>query len=154
MLRWIDVIKFAKYSNPEPNRRIEKTEEEWQQQLTPEQYQVARQKGTERPYKNAYCRNYEPGVYACVGCGSLLFDSNDKYHAISGWPSFTQPTSKGAMKYAFDDSHGMHRIEVMCNVCDCHLGHVFNDGPEPAGLRYCINSVSLIKSDKTSPDIL
>lgn len=148
MLRWIDVITFARYSNPEPDKRVEKTEDEWQQQLTPEQYQVVRQKGTERPYRNAYCRHYEPGLYACVGCGSLLFNSTEKYHAISGWPSFTQPITKGAIKYAFDDSHGMKRIEVMCNVCDCHLGHVFHDGPEPAGLRYCINSASLGKIDK------
>ena len=144
MMRWYDVIRYAKYGNPEPPRRVEKTEEEWQQQLRPAQYQVARQKGTEPPYRNAYCRFYGPGQYACVGCGSLLFDSTTKYHAISGWPSFTHPVSKSAVKYAFDDSHHMHRIEVLCNVCDCHLGHVFNDGPEPSGLRYCINSVSLL----------
>lgn len=150
MLRWIDVLKFAKYSNPEPYRRVDKTEDEWQQQLTPEQYHVTRQKGTEPPYRNAYCRIYEPGIYACGGCGSFLFDATEKYHAISGWPSFTQPVTKGAIKYAFDNSHGMNRIEVMCNVCDCHLGHVFNDGPEPAGLRYCINSVSLVKLDHQS----
>ncbi|WP_210465406.1 peptide-methionine (R)-S-oxide reductase MsrB [Rufibacter roseolus] len=143
MIRWIDVIKYAKYSNPEPAHRVELTEEEWQQRLTPAQYQILRQKGTESPYRNAYCRSYEPGVYACAGCGTLLFNASEKYHAISGWPSFTQPIAKGAIKYLFDDSHNMHRIEVQCNVCDGHLGHVFPDGPEPSGLRYCINSASL-----------
>jgi peptide-methionine (R)-S-oxide reductase len=148
MLRWIDIIKFAKYSNPEPYRRVQKTEAEWQQQLTPAQFNILRRKGTERPYRNAYCRSYEPGVYACIGCGNLLFNSTAKYHAISGWPSFTQPIAKGAAKYLFDDSHGLQRIEVQCNVCDGHLGHVFPDGPEPAGLRYCINSESLTRIDE------
>lgn len=148
MLRWIDVLKFAKYSNPEPYRKVEKTEAEWQQLLTPAQFNILWQKGTESPYRNAYCRSYEPGVYACVGCGSLLFTATEKYHAISGWPSFTQPLAKGAIKYLFDDSHGMQRIEVQCNVCSGHLGHVFPDGPEPAGLRYCINSESLIRMNE------
>ena len=145
MLRWIDVLKFAKYSNPEPYRRVSKTEAEWLAQLTPAQFNILRQKGTELPYRNAYCRSYEPGFYACIGCGSLLFSSTEKYHAISGWPSFTQPIAKGAIKYLFDDSYQMHRIEVQCNVCDGHLGHVFPDGPEPGGLRYCINSESIIR---------
>jgi len=143
MLRWIDVLKYAKYSNPEPYRRVEKTDETWQNELTPAQYRIMRQKETEPPYRNAYCRTYEPGVYKCAGCGSLLFDACTKYHAISGWPSFTQPITKGAIKYVFDNSHNMQRIEVQCNVCDSHLGHVFPDGPEPSGLRYCINSESL-----------
>ncbi|ARS34551.1 peptide-methionine (R)-S-oxide reductase MsrB [Pontibacter actiniarum] len=149
MLRWIDVIKFAKYSNPEPDRRVEKTDEEWQQLLTEEQYRVTRQKGTERPYKNAYCRSFEPGRYACVCCGSLLFGSGEKYRSpLSGWPSFTQPIRKGAIKYTFDDSHKMNRVEVLCNVCDSHLGHIFNDGPAPGGLRYCVNSASITLLDK------
>lgn len=143
MLRWKDILYYAKYSNPEPFRRLERTEEEWHQQLTSTQYHVMREKGTEPPYRNAYCRSYEPGVYVCAGCGSQLFNSTEKYHAISGWPSFTQPIAKGAVRYAFDDSHNMQRIEVLCNVCNSHLGHVFPDGPEPGGLRYCINSVSL-----------
>lgn len=143
MLRWKDILYYAKYSNPEPYRRVERTEEEWRQQLTPAQYHVMREKGTEPPYRNAYCRSYEPGVYVCVGCGSQLFNSKEKYHAISGWPSFTQPMTKGAFRYAFDDSHNMQRIEVLCSVCDSHLGHVFPDGPEPGGLRFCINSVSM-----------
>lgn len=143
MLRWKDILTFAKYSNPEPARRLAQPEAEWQAQLTPSQFRVLRQKQTEPPYRNAYCRSYEPGVYACAGCGSPLFDSTSKYHAISGWPSFTQPITKAAIRYAFDDSFHMQRIEARCNVCDGHLGHVFPDGPEPAGLRYCINSDSL-----------
>ncbi|MDJ1484973.1 peptide-methionine (R)-S-oxide reductase MsrB [Cytophagaceae bacterium YF14B1] len=148
MLRWLDVLKYARYSNPEPSRRVEKTEDEWKQILTPAQYHITREKGTEPRYRNAYCRSYEPGVYACVGCGSLLFNWTEKYHAISGWPSFTQPISRGAIKYAFDDSYKMERIEALCSVCDCHLGHVFPDGPEPSGLRYCINSESLVRLDE------
>ena len=150
MLRWKDIIYYAKYSNPEPPKRVEKTDEEWRQSLTPEQYKIMRQKDTEPPYRNAYCRSYDPGVYACPGCGSLLFSSETKYHAISGWPSFTQPYTKGALKYFFDNSHNMQRIEARCNVCDSHLGHVFPDGPEPAGLRYCINSGSLLRLDETT----
>ncbi|TXK52646.1 peptide-methionine (R)-S-oxide reductase MsrB [Pontibacter qinzhouensis] len=144
-MRWIDVIKYATYSNPEPARRLEKTEDEWRQQLTPAQFHVLREKGTEPPYRNSYCRSYEPGTYACAGCGSLLFDATEKYHAISGWPSFKQPIAKNAISYTFDNSHHMNRIEVRCNVCDGHLGHVFHDGPAPAALRYCINSESLIR---------
>ena len=145
MLRWIDVLKYAKYSNPEPHRRVEKTAAEWQQELTSAQYQILRGKGTEKPYRNIYCKSYEPGTYTCAGCGNLLFDATEKYHAISGWPNFTQPVAKAAIKYLFDDSHGMQRLEVQCNTCDGHLGHVFPDGPEPSGLRYCINSESLIR---------
>ena len=145
MLRWKDVLYYAKYGNPEPPRRVEKTEAEWQAQLTPAQHAVLRQRGTESPYRNAYCRSYEPGQYVCAGCGSLLFDSATKYHAMSGWPSFTQPAAKNAIRYAFDDSHHMQRIEASCNVCGGHLGHVFADGPEPGGLRYCMNSVSLVR---------
>ena len=148
MLRWIDVLKYAKYSNPEPERRVEKTEVAWQQALTPAQYRIMRNKETEPPYRNAYCRLYEPGVYTCAGCGNFLFNATEKYHAISGWPSFTQPIAKKAIKYLFDDSHGMQRIEVQCNICDSHLGHVFPDGPAPSGLRYCINSESLSRINK------
>ncbi|WP_018478741.1 peptide-methionine (R)-S-oxide reductase MsrB [Pontibacter roseus] len=143
MLRWKDIVYYAKYSNPEPDRKVEKTEEEWRQQLTPAQYRILREKATEPPYRNTYCRSYEPGSYTCAGCGSLLFNATEKYHAISGWPSFTQPAARGAIRYTFDDSHRMQRIEAICNVCGGHLGHVFPDGPEPGGLRYCINSESL-----------
>jgi len=145
MLRWKDILRYAKYSNPEPPRRVEKTAAEWWAQLTPAQYEVLREQATEPPYRNAYCRNYEPGVYACAGCGSLLFDATAKYHAISGWPSFTQPVAKNAIWYGFDDSHYLQRIEARCNVCEGHLGHVFPDGPAPSGLRYCLNSASLVR---------
>ena len=145
MLRWKDIIYYAKYSNPEPPRRVDKTETEWQAQLSPAQYAVLRERGTESPYRNAYCRSYEPGEYACAGCGSVLFDAGTKYHAMSGWPSFTQPVAKNIIRYAFDDSHHMQRIEAVCNVCGGHLGHIFPDGPAPSGLRYCLNSASLVQ---------
>ncbi|TGD79655.1 peptide-methionine (R)-S-oxide reductase MsrB [Hymenobacter wooponensis] len=145
MLRWSDILKFAKYSNPEPPRHLIQSEEAWAAQLTPAQFRIMRQKETEPPYRNAYCRSYEPGVYACVGCGSQLFDSTTKYHAISGWPSFTQPLTKNAIRYGFDDSYHLQRVEAQCNVCGSHLGHVFPDGPEPSGLRYCINSECLVQ---------
>ncbi|MDU0369186.1 peptide-methionine (R)-S-oxide reductase MsrB [Hymenobacter endophyticus] len=143
MLRWIDVLTYAKYGNPEPLRRVVLSEAEWRYRLPLVCYEVMRNRSTEPPYRNAYCRSYEPGRYHCAGCGSLLFDSATKYHAISGWPSFTQPAARSAIRYAFDDSHHMQRMEAVCNVCEGHLGHVFPDGPAPAGLRYCINSVSL-----------
>jgi peptide-methionine (R)-S-oxide reductase len=145
MLRWKDIIYYAKYSNPEPPRRVDKTETEWQAQLSPAQFAVLRQRGTESPYRNAYCRSYEPGEYACAGCGSVLFEAGTKYHAMSGWPSFTQPVAKNVIRYAFDDSHHMQRMEAICNVCGGHLGHVFPDGPAPSGLRYCLNSASLVQ---------
>ncbi|MDQ3193079.1 MAG: peptide-methionine (R)-S-oxide reductase MsrB [Bacteroidota bacterium] len=143
MIKWIDVIKYARHGNPEPDKRVEKTEEEWKQQLTSEQYYIARGKGTEPAFSGEYCAVQEPGIYACICCGSLLFDSTEKFTSSSGWPSFTQPIKENAIKYKLDESFGMQRVEVMCNVCDCHLGHVFPDGPEPSGLRYCINSESI-----------
>ncbi|MCB2408034.1 peptide-methionine (R)-S-oxide reductase MsrB [Hymenobacter lucidus] len=148
MLRWSDILIFAKYSNPEPPRRLHKNEAEWAALLTPAQYRVLRQQATEPPYRNAYCRSYEPGLYLCAGCATPLFDSTTKYHAISGWPSFTQPLSKSAICYAFDEGHHMQRIEARCNCCGGHLGHVFPDGPAPGGLRYCINSESLVRVDE------
>lgn len=147
MINWERVLIFAKEGNPEPDSRIEKTEKEWAQLLTPEQYRVARQKGTERPYSGAYCEAFDPGIYACVCCGTLLFDSVEKFESGTGWPSFTQPIKENAIKYEMDNTYGMRRVEVMCNTCDCHLGHVFPDGPAPSRLRYCINSVSMKKVD-------
>ena len=145
MLRWKDVLIYAKYGNPEPARRVEHTAAEWAQLLPPERFRVLREAATEPPYRNAYCRAYEPGRYVCAGCGSLLFDAETKYHAISGWPSFRQPAARNAIRYTFDTSFNMQRIEARCNVCGGHLGHVFPDGPEPGGLRYCMNSASLIQ---------
>lgn len=144
MLLWKDILYYARYNNPEPPRRVALTEAEWRAQLTPEQYHVLRESHTEPPYRNAFCRAYEPGSYACAGCGSLLFDSTTKYHGMSGWPSFTQPVAKNIISYYFDESYQMQRIEARCNVCGGHLGHVFADGPAPGGLRYCINSASLM----------
>lgn len=147
MLNWNDVIKFANYGNPTPDRRVEKTEEEWQVQLTPEVYRITRRKGTEARHSGAHCSRYEPGIYDCVCCGTELFDANEKFESGTGWPSFTQPARENAIKYEKDSGFGMVRIEVMCNTCDAHLGHVFPDGPEPSGLRYCINSLSLTKNE-------
>ncbi len=143
MLNWKDIISFSVNGNPEPDNRIEKTETEWQTQLTPEQYRITRQKGTERPHSGDFCTSYEEGIYSCICCNTLLFDSTIKFNSGTGWPSFTQPIKENAIKYEKDESYGMIRVEIMCNTCDAHLGHVFPDGPEPSGLRYCVNSESL-----------
>jgi len=143
MLNWNDVIRFATHGSPKPFKRVEKTEAEWQGLLTPEQFRITRLKGTERAGTGALCSVYDPGVYNCICCNTSLFDSTIKFESGSGWPSFTQPISENAIKYEKDTGFGMVRVEVMCNTCDAHLGHVFPDGPEPSGLRYCINSESM-----------
>lgn len=124
-------------------KKIEKTDEEWQKELTAEQYQVCRQKGTERPFTGKYHDSKEPGSYNCACCGIELFDSGTKFDSGSGWPSFYEPASKENVATEQDISHGMQRTEVTCNSCGAHLGHVFPDGPKPTGLRYCINSTAL-----------
>lgn len=145
MLNWQDVIARAARGNPAPPRRVEKSEEEWRAQLSDEQYHVARLKGTERPFSSEMCSLFQPGRYACACCGTELFDSTTKFESGTGWPSFTEPLDETAVAYHGDSSHGMVRIEALCNICDAHLGHVFPDGPAPSGLRYCINAVSLEK---------
>ena len=149
MLKWIDVIRLSTKGNLTPPQRIEKSEAEWKKILTEEQFQIARLKGTERAFTGEYCEAHAPGLYACVCCDTLLFDSTVKFESGSGWPSFTQAVQENVINYHKDSSYGMVRVEVMCNVCDGHLGHVFPDGPEPSGLRYCINSAS-IKLQKNS----
>ena len=124
-------------------KRIEKSEAEWLKQLTPEQYAVARQGGTEPAFTGVYYDSKQPGLYRCVCCKAELFSSEAKYDSGSGWPSYWQPVSEDAVTTHEDLSHGMRRVEVRCADCDAHLGHVFPDGPDPTGLRYCINSVCL-----------
>ncbi|ADV50776.1 methionine-R-sulfoxide reductase [Cellulophaga algicola DSM 14237] len=144
MLTWKNIISFATTGNPEPDKRVEKSEEEWKAQLTPEQYRVMRKKGTEVAHTGALCTSYEAGQYNCAGCDTPLFDSTIKFESGTGWPSFTQPIKENAIKYIKDSSFGMVRVEVLCNTCDSHLGHIFPDGPEPSGLRYCVNSESMV----------
>ena len=153
MLTWKDVIHFSVKGNPEPERRVEKTDEEWRRQLTPEQFRITRKKGTEAPHTGALCSIYEPGVYSCICCDTPLFDSTIKVNSGTGWPSFTQPIKRNALAYKKDRSFGMVRVEVLCNTCDAHLGHVFPDGPEPSGLRYCINSASMQLQEASSNDL-
>ena len=143
MIDWKQVNQYAGKGNPEPPRRVEKDEQEWRKQLTEEQFRITRKHGTERAGSGEYCEAHQPGLYACICCGTELFDSGEKFESRSGWPSFTEPGQDNVIKYTEDLSHGMHRIEVQCNVCDAHLGHVFPDGPEPTGLRYCSQSASL-----------
>lgn len=143
MLTWNDVIKYANHGSPKPERRVEKSESEWKESLTAEQFQITRNHGTERAGTGEFCESHLPGLYACVCCDTELFDSRVKFESGTGWPSFTLPVKENVIKYIKDTSYGMVRVEVQCSVCDAHLGHVFPDGPPPSGLRYCVNSASL-----------
>jgi methionine-R-sulfoxide reductase len=142
-MKWIDVLKYANQGSPEPDKRVVKSDEEWKKLLTDEQFYIARGKGTERAFTGEYCEAHDPGLYSCICCDTPLFDSRQKFDSGTGWPSFGEPVRNNVIKYEKDNSYGMQRIEVMCNICDCHLGHVFPDGPPPSGLRFCINSASI-----------
>ncbi|MEQ1532040.1 MAG: peptide-methionine (R)-S-oxide reductase MsrB [Sideroxydans sp.] len=121
----------------------DKTQDEWREELTPQQFSVCREHGTEPAFSGEYWDCHDYGVYRCVCCGTPLFDSETKYESGTGWPSFWEPVNKDALEYRDDDPLGMDRIEIVCSHCDAHLGHVFEDGPKPTGMRYCVNSTSL-----------
>lgn len=144
--------KGTEQNKDQPARTVQKTNAEWRQTLSPEQYHVLREAGTERPFTGAYWNHREDGTYTCAGCGSALFTSEEKYDTDCGWPSFYDALDKSRIVEREDRSHGMVRVEVLCRACGGHLGHVFNDGPRPTGLRYCINSVSLEFQKAGAPD--
>lgn len=129
---------------------IERTEEEWKQLLSPEQYTILRKKGTERPFTGQFDHFFAPGKYVCAGCGQELFDSESKFDSGCGWPAFDKELAAGVIDYESDNSYGMRRTEIMCSKCGGHLGHVFDDGPTETGQRFCVNSASLQFKDKTS----
>jgi len=149
MLTWSDILALARNGNPAPARKVTKSDAEWRSQLTPAQYQVTRQAGTERPFSSEMCSIFEPGLYACVCCDTLLFDASEKFESGTGWPSFTQPIAPGVIACRFDGPAFLQRVETICNTCDAHLGHVFPDGPPPSGLRFCMNALALTKASKS-----
>lgn len=149
MLNWAAIIHFTNKGNPNPPFKVKKTDNEWRGLLSEEVYRITRLKGTERAHSSDLCTLFEPGIYACACCKTALFDATEKFDSGTGWPSFTQPINVEHVGYLKDTSHGMIRVETICNICDAHLGHVFPDGPEPSGLRFCINAVALEKIKET-----
>lgn len=143
MLTWESIEKLVSQGNLSPDTRLVKTSEEWKSLLSDEVYDVTRNAGTERPFSSPMCTHFEAGIYACACCDTLLFDSTEKFDSGTGWPSFTQPLKENAIAYHTDDSLLRSRVEITCNTCDAHLGHVFPDGPAPSKLRYCVNALSL-----------
>lgn len=135
-------------ATPKTTDKIQKTEEEWRRELTPEQYHILREKGTERPFAGKYADSHAKGTFLCAACGQELFSSDTKFESGSGWPSFYQPAKENVVDEHSDNTYGMRRVEVTCSRCGGHLGHVFPDGPKPTGLRYCINSASLKLDEK------
>ena len=143
MLTWQDIEKFVTQGNPPAEQRIVKTGMQWRSLLSDDVYEVTRNSGTERPFSSPMCTHFEAGVYACACCNTLLFDSTEKFDSGTGWPSFTQPINQNNVAYYSDESLSRLRVEITCNTCDAHLGHVFPDGPAPIKLRYCVNALSL-----------
>ncbi len=143
MLTWESIQKLVSEGNLAPEKRLVKTGAQWKQLLSDDVYHVTRNAGTERPFSSPMCTHFEAGIYACACCDTLLFDSTEKFDSGTGWPSFTQPIKENAIAYYLDDSLDRSRVEITCNTCDAHLGHVFPDGPAPSKLRYCVNALSL-----------
>lgn len=143
MLTWQDIEKFVTEGNPPADQRMVKTGMQWRSILPNDVFEVTRNAGTESPFSSPMCSLFEPGIYACACCDTLLFDSTEKFDSGTGWPSFTQPIKHNTVAYYKDDSLNRMRVEITCNSCDAHLGHVFPDGPAPSRLRYCVNALSL-----------
>lgn len=143
MLTWEKIEKFIKCGSPKPDKKVIKTENEWKNLLSEEVFYITRQGGTEHAFSSEMCSHFEPGIYSCACCSNVLFNASKKYDSQSGWPSFTEPIKENSIAYKADTKRLMIRVEIICNICEAHLGHVFPDGPEPSKLRYCVNALSL-----------
>jgi len=144
---WKEIMRRAEKGCPPPEQRVELSLEQWRERLSPDVFRVTRQQGTERAFSSSMCSVFEPGLYVCACCETVLFDATTKFESGTGWPSFTAPYSDAAVSYILDEAYGMIRIEACCAACDAHLGHVFPDGPRAmGGLRYCMNALALRKA--------